>query len=307
MKKVKSTFSIKNLENISGIKAHTLRIWEKRYNLLEPERTNTNIRRYSLESLKKLLNITLLYNHGFKISKISNLSADEIPDLVRNIALKSSSDKVAINACKLAMINFDCGLFDKNYDEIIKHHDFEYVFIDIFMSLMKELGILWQTGAISPTHEHFITNLVKQKIHVQTEILQRNRKFKKDHPIFVLFLPEDEIHELGILYLNQLILSKGYRTIFLGQSIQTSSLDTLYTFKETFNFVTYLTVEPNKEEIMPYLKDFHEKLLKKTDSKLIIFGPQQNEIETDILPRKIELYQSLKPFVSNYFEENIFV
>ena len=91
MKKIKSTFSIKNLENISGIKAHTLRIWEKRYNLLEPERTDTNIRRYSLESLKTLLNVTLLYNHGFKISKIASLSDDEIPDLVRNIALKSNS------------------------------------------------------------------------------------------------------------------------------------------------------------------------------------------------------------------------
>ncbi|MDA7699102.1 MerR family transcriptional regulator, partial [Flavobacteriaceae bacterium] len=108
MKKIKSTFSIKNLENISGIKAHTLRIWEKRYNLLEPERTDTNIRRYSLESLKTLLNVTLLYNHGFKISKIASLSSDEIPDLVRNIALKSNSEQVSINAFKLAMINFDC-------------------------------------------------------------------------------------------------------------------------------------------------------------------------------------------------------
>ena len=265
MKKIKSTFSIKNLENISGIKAHTLRIWEKRYNLLEPERTDTNIRRYSLESLKTLLNVTLLYNHGFKISKIASLSDDEIPNLVRNIALKSNSEQVFINAFKLSMINFDCDLFDNNYDEILNHHDFEYVFIDVFMPLMKELGILWQTGAISPTHEHFITNLVKQKIHVQTEQLKRNNNYHDDQPIFALFLPENEIHELGILYLNYLILSKGYRTIFLGQSLQTSSLETLFTYNSTFNFVTYLTVEPNKEEIMPYLNDFHEKLLSQTN------------------------------------------
>lgn len=307
MSRIKSTFSIKNLENISGIKAHTLRIWEKRYNLLEPERTDTNIRRYSLDSLKTLLNVTLLYNHGFKISKIASLSEDEIPDLVRNIALKSNSEQVSINAFKLAMINFDCELFDNNYDEILQHHNFEYVFIDIFMPLMKELGILWQTGAISPTHEHFITNLVKQKIHVQTELLQRTTTFKEDQPIFALFLPENEIHELGILYLNYLILSKGYRTIFLGQSLQTSSLETLYTYNTTFNFVTYITVEPNKDDIMPYLNDFHEKLLSKTDSKLIIFGPQQLEIDTETLPGKIELYRSVESFITNYFMENVFV
>ncbi|MGI9541173.1 MAG: MerR family transcriptional regulator [Flavobacteriaceae bacterium] len=307
MKRIKSTFSIKNLENISGIKAHTLRIWEKRYNLLEPERTDTNIRRYSLDSLKTLLNVTLLYNHGFKISKIASLSEDEIPDLVRNIALKSNSEQVSINAFKLAMINFDCELFDNNYDEILQHHNFEYVFIDIFMPLMKELGILWQTGAISPTHEHFITNLVKQKIHVQSELLQRTTTFKEDQPIFALFLPENEIHELGILYLNYLILSEGYRTIFLGQSLQTSSLETLYTYNATFNFVTYITVEPNKDDIMPYLNDFHEKLLSKTDSKLIIFGPQQLEIDIEILPGKIELYRSVESFITNYFIENVFI
>jgi len=163
MDRIKSTFSIKNLENISGIKAHTLRIWEKRYNLLEPERTDTNIRRYSLESLQKLLNVTLLNNHGFKISKIASLNQDEIPKLVRSIALKSNSEQVAINAFKLSMINFDYELFDTNYEEVLQHHDFEYLFMQVFMPLMKELGILWQTGAISPAHEHFITNLVKQK------------------------------------------------------------------------------------------------------------------------------------------------
>lgn len=307
MNRVKSTFSIKNLENLSGIKAHTLRIWEKRYNLLEPERTDTNIRRYSLESLKKLLNITLLYNHGFKISKIASLNVDEIPKLVRSIALKSNSEQVSINAFKLAMINFDYELFDINFDEILQNHDFEYCFIHIFMPLMRELGILWQTGAISPSHEHFITNLVKQKIHLQTESLQRNKFSNEDHPIFVLFLPENEIHELGILYLNYLILSKGFRTIFLGQSLQISSLETLYSYDTKFNFISYLTVEPNKEEIMPYLKKFHAQILANRESKLILFGPQQAEIDMNRLPSQIEMYRSLESFVFKYFSENVYV
>ena len=306
MERVKSTFSIKNLENLSGIKAHTLRIWEKRYNLLEPERTDTNIRRYSLDSLRKLLNVTLLYNHGFKISKIASLDDSEIPKLVRSIALKANSEQVSINAFKLAMINFDYELFDTNYEEILQHHNFEYLFMNIFMPLMKELGILWQTGAISPSHEHFITNLVKQKIHLQTEYLQKN-KFEPNHPIFVLFLPENEIHELGILYLNYLILSKGYRTIFLGQSLQTSSLQTLYSYETKYYFVSYITVEPSKDEIMPYLQTFYNKILDKQDSKLILFGPQQIAIDKEALPEKIELFRSVESFVFKYFSEDVLV
>ena len=307
MDRVKSTFSIKNLENLSGIKAHTLRIWEKRYNLLEPERTDTNIRRYSLDSLRKLLNITLLYNHGFKISKIASLETSEIPKLVRSIALKANSEQVSINAFKLAMINFDYELFDTNYEEILQHHNFEYLFMNIFMPLMKELGILWQTGAISPSHEHFITNLVKQKIHLQTEYLQKNKFEQKNHPIFVLFLPENEIHELGILYLNYLILSKGHRTIFLGQSLQTSSLQTLYSYETKYYFVSYITVEPSKDEIMPYLHSFYNKILENQDSKLILFGPQQIAIDKEKLPKKIEMFRSVESFVFKYFAEDVLV
>lgn len=307
MERIKSTFSIKNLENLSGIKAHTLRIWEKRYNLLEPERTDTNIRRYSLESLKKLLNVTLLYNHGFKISKIACLESDEIQELVRSIALKSNSEQVSINAFKLAMINFDYELFDANYLEISQHHDFEYIFLNMFMPLMRELGILWQTGAISPSHEHFITHLVKQKIHLQTETLQREKPRREDHPPFVLFLPENEIHELGILYLNYLILSKGFRTIFLGQSLQSSSLETLYTYQTEFIFVSYLTVEPNKDEIMPFLNYFHKTLLANRNSKLLLFGPQQIEIKTEKLPSQIEMFRSVESFISRYLVERVFV
>ncbi len=307
MDRVKSTFSIKNLENLSGIKAHTLRIWEKRYNLLEPERTDTNIRRYSLDSLRKLLNVTLLYNHGFKISKIASLDGSEIPKLVRSIALKANSEQVSINAFKLAMINFDYELFDTNYEEILQHHNFEYLFMNIFMPLMKELGILWQTGAISPSHEHFITNLVKQKIHLQTEYLQKNKFEPNNHPIFVLFLPENEIHELGILYLNYLILSKGYRTIFLGQSLQTSSLQTLYSYETKYYFVSYITVEPSKDEIMPYLQNFYNKILDKQDSKLILFGPQQIAIDKEALPEKIEMFRSVESFVFKYFSEDVLV
>lgn len=307
MNRIKSTFSIKNLENISGIKAHTIRIWEKRYNLLQPERTDTNIRRYSLSSLQKLLNITLLYNHGFKISKIASLEEGEIPIMVRDIALKSTSEQVAINALKLAMVNFDYVMFDATYDEIASKYEFDYIFINIFMPLMKELGILWQTGAISPSHEHFITNLVKQKIHIQTELIQRKQTPQENQKVFVLFLPENEIHELGVLFLNYYILSQNYKTIFLGQSLTTESLNTVMTFSDSLTFVTYLTVEPNKEEVDGYLRDFQDTILEDTQSSLHILGPLQMLINPATLPAQVKLHPTFETFRLEFFGEQIFV
>jgi len=307
MSRVKSNFSIKDLENISGIKAHTIRIWEKRYELLSPERTDTNIRRYSLSNLQKLLNITLLYNHGFKISKIASLDQEEIPIMVRDIALKSNSEQVSINALKLSMVNFDTVLFDATFEEIILHNDFEFVFINIFMPLMNELGILWQTNAISPSHEHFITNLIKQKIHIQTELIQKEYIPQHNNKIFVLYLPEDEIHELGILFLNYYIIKLGYRTIFLGQSLQIESLQTLLSFNADLCFVTYLTVEPNKDIIDQYFDDFYCRILKDSQACLAIMGPQQVNIDLMRLPKNIHLFKTLDAFKQEFLETSIFV
>ena len=307
MKRIKNSFSIKNLENISGIKAHTIRIWEKRYNLLQPERTDTNIRRYSLDSLRKLLNITLLYNHGIKISKIANLPEKEIPFLVREIALKSSSEQVSINAFKLSMVNFDITMFDATYDELMNKNDFSFIYLNIFVPLMSSLGILWQTGAISPSHEHFITNLIKQKIHIQTELMQRDDTPQINASTFVLYLPENEIHELSILFLNYFVLNNGFKTIFLGQSIPTVSLKTLLSYSPSLHFVTYVTVEPNREEINNYLAHFNKELIENTDNQLSIFGPQVQHIDKTLVASGINVYDKIEDFVEEQLNLSVFV
>ena len=307
MKRIKNSFSIKNLENISGIKAHTIRIWEKRYNLLQPERTDTNIRRYSLDSLRKLLNITLLYNHGIKISKIANLPEKEIPFLVREIALKSSSEQVSINAFKLSMVNFDITMFDATYDELMNKNDFSFIYLNIFVPLMSGLGILWQTGAISPSHEHFITNLIKQKIHIQTELMQRDSTPQINASTFVLYLPENEIHELSILFLNYFVLNNGFKTIFLGQSIPTVSLKTLLSYSPSLHFVTYVTVEPNKEEIDDYLTHFNKELIENTENQLSIFGPQVQHIDKTVVASGINVYDKIEDFVEEQLNLSVFV
>ena len=148
MNNVKSIFSIKDLENISGIKAHTIRIWEKRYNVLVPMRTDTNIRFYDLANLQKLLNITLLHNHGYKISRISKFSDEIIPEIVREIITGKSVKNHAISAFKIAMINFDQTLFFNTYNDLLSEKTFREVFYEVIIPLMNEIGLLWQAGTI---------------------------------------------------------------------------------------------------------------------------------------------------------------
>ena len=304
MDRIKSSFSIKNLEHISGIKAHTIRIWEKRYNLLSPERTDTNIRRYSLDSLRKLLNVNLLYSNGVKISKIAKLNTDEISQLVRQISLESKSEQTSINTFKLAMVNFDISLFDLTFDELINEKDLEFVYMNVFVPLMMELGILWQTNTISPSHEHFITNLIKQKIHVQTDLIQAKKENRTDDPWFILFLPENEIHELSLLFLNQLILSKGFKTIFLGQSLPSDSLSTFLNFNTKIHFVTFCTVEPNPDKMNEFVEDFNEQILLKSDSTLSIFGNRTKDITLEILPSKVYTFTGLDKFKADFLNRN---
>ena len=307
MKKVKSRFNIKDLETISGIKAHTIRIWEKRYKLLSPERTDTNIRKYSLESLRKLLNITLLYKKGFKISKIANLEPENIPLLVREIALENNSEEISINALKLAMVNFDVEMFDNKYKILLDNNDFEFIFFKIFVPLMIELGILWQTGAICPSHEHFVTSLIKQKIHVQTERFQNKKLINDDSSKFVVFLPDNEIHELSILFLNYLILSKGFKTIFLGQSIPIDSLKTLLSQSEKLHFITYITVQPLKSNIFKFVKSFDENLIKGSKNKLSIFGPQTKNIKLEQFSQNIFTHTDHKSFIEQFLSRPVYI
>ena len=164
MNNIKNVFSIKDLENLSGIKAHTIRIWEKRYQVLEPMRTDTNIRLYDLVSLQKLLNITFLHEYGYKISKIATYSENEIQTLVKQIISSKNSKNHAINAFKMAMMNFDQQLFFNTYNWLAEEKSFKEIFHQVFIPLLDEIGLLWQTDTISPAHEHFISYLLRQKI-----------------------------------------------------------------------------------------------------------------------------------------------
>ena len=291
MDRVKNSFSIKNLGHLSGIKAHTIRIWEKRYNLFEPERTDTNIRLYNLENLQKLLNVTLLYNNGYKISKIASFSSQEITENVHKLTINKNADDWSIGLFKLAMINFDQRLFTKTFNDLLEQFSFSEVFKNVFVPLMNELGVLWQTNAISPSHEHFITSLVKQKIHAMCEDLQQKSTRRTDRR-FVLFLPDNEIHELGLLYLQYEVLNNGFQCVFLGQSVPIESLNNLVDIGEPITFITYFTIEPTQDKIKAYLNTFNSEIIENIDSELWILG-YQVQFMSDEMPDKIRKFKSI--------------
>ncbi|WP_297796430.1 MerR family transcriptional regulator [uncultured Eudoraea sp.] len=292
MNNVKKYFSIRDLENLSGIKAHTIRIWEKRYGLLTPERTSTNIRTYSLSSLQKLLNITLLYNNGYKISKIAKIPEAEIPLIVREIVAKNSTNNHAINAFKLSMINFDPSLFQNTYNGLLAEKSFREIFWEDLIPLLNELGLLWQTDTINPSHEHFITNLIKQKIYTSTEKLQLMRPTQHDK-VFVLFLPENEIHEIGLLFLNYEIMLRGYKTIYLGQTMPLEDLADLQSYYKNLHFLSYFTVVPTKDRLGKYMDDF-TKIMNNGDCKLWVLGRQIQHIKKEKLPSHIRTFESIE-------------
>ncbi len=296
MNNIKSQFSIKDLENLTGIKAHTIRIWEKRYNLLEPKRTDTNIRYYDLASFQKLLNVSYLNNNGYKISKITTMEENEIPQLVKEIASKNDVDDHAINTLKLAMLNFDQTLFYNTYESLLKEKSFRSIFYDVFIPMLTNMGMLWQTDTITPAHEHFITTLIRQKIIANTEKVQ-SKQVNNSKKTFVLYLPDNEIHELGLMFINHEIISNGYHSIFLGPSVPLESLTDIQNYYDDVIFVSYFTVKPEKEEIKKYIDTFNGVILKPTNSKFWILGRMLSHLDLEDLPTGIKPFNSIKSLI----------
>ncbi|MEY3500583.1 MAG: hypothetical protein RL308_2252 [Bacteroidota bacterium] len=297
MNNVKNVFSIKDLENISGIKAHTIRIWEKRYEVLKPMRSDSNIRYYNLVNLQKLLNITLLHDHGYKISRIAKFTEEQIPEMVREIVSEKSVKSHAISSFKMAMINFDQSLFFNTYNNLLAEKTFREVFYEVFIPLMNEIGLLWQADTITPAHEHFISYLIKQKLLIETEKLQILEP-TNDDKVFVLYLPSNEIHELGLMYLNYEILNHGYRSVFLGESIPLDNLNDLKKYFNKVTFVSYLTVEPNKEEINPYIKAINTEILNDNETELWLLGRMVDFIAPENISNKTRIFRSISDLVT---------
>ncbi len=262
-----STYSIKDLEQLSGIKAHTLRIWEQRYSLLSPKRTDTNIRYYDDDDLKLILNVALLNDNGYKISKIAMMANEEMREEVMKLTDRSLTHDDQIHALTICMIEMDEDRFDKILSTNILKLGFEQTMLNIIYPFMSKIGVLWQTGAINPAQEHFISNLVRQKLIVAIDGQVSVGRGKK----FLLFLPEGELHEISILFASYLIKNKGHKVIYLGQSTPNEDLFTVYNLHKPDYLLTVITTSPSTEYAEDYINALSERF---SDAQLLVTGYQ---------------------------------
>jgi len=274
-------YSIKDLEHLSGIKAHTIRIWEQRHNLFSPQRTDTNIRFYSDEDLKLILNISLLKNHGVKISKIVQMKTEQIQEQVIQLAEGQFVNEDQVNALTVAMIDSNEELFHSIISSNQKKIGFEKTVIDIVYPFFKKIGILWVSSSINPAQEHFISHLIRQKLIVETAQLE----VVSNAESFLLFLPEGELHEISLLFANYLLRARGYKTIYLGQSVPLKDVEEIYHAINPDYLFTVATSKPNQNKFSVFLKDLGKKF---NNSKVFITGNQALTSESTF-PENVQL------------------
>ncbi len=276
-------FSIKDLEKLSGIKAHTLRAWELRYGILKPERTDTNIRWYCNNELKLLLNITLLYNNGFKISKIACLQNHDLVQEVNKLIDAQGKACDQIEGLIISMVELDEQRFEKIISNSILHNGFAHTIEKVVYPFLHRIGILWQTGSINPAQEHFISNLIRQKLIVAIDgvpvpAIANPQKF-------VLYLPDGELHELSLLYFTYVLKSKGHHVIYLGQSVPFVDLEKVFEIRSPHYIVSVFTHVPAAAEYIQQLSGTFPK------TGILLSGNQCLE-EGLTLPKNIRVFKT---------------
>ena len=271
-----ANYSIKDIEKLSGIKAHTLRIWEKRFNLLEPKRTDTNIRYYDDEDLKKILNVALLYRKGFRISQIACLDEEELNAKINSLSKSEEDNASRIDNLVLSMIEMDEKKFEKLLNTSIMQTGFEETIINTIYPFFEKIGVLWQTGAIYPAQEHFISNLVRQKIIVAIDgIIERTDRNSKH---FLLYLPEGEMHELGLLFYYYLLKKRGHKITYLGQSVPLEDLQKTGKFLSPQYLITQIYASLNCKNLRTYLEDLSD-FFPEQDILFTSFDPDIEKLE----------------------------
>lgn len=272
------SFTIKDLENLSGIKAHTIRIWEQRYSFLKPSRTGTNIRFYSNEELKKLLNVALLNKFGFKISHIDKMNEEEINVKILSLnQLEAQQDRI-VNTLIQNMVDLDMERFEEVLDDFIEARGIEKTISQIIFPFLEKIGILWLTNHINPGQEHLVTNIIRQKLIVGIESVRSSVKINKS---VLLFLPESEYHELSLLFMNYMLKTKGVSTIYLGCSIPLKDVEYLVKLKTPDYIYTHLTSVGAKFNFDKFITTL-SRISPKTP--VIISGQLTNTYEKKILP-----------------------
>lgn len=279
-----ANYSIKDLEHLSGIKAHTLRIWEQRYGLIDPKRTDTNIRFYDQDDLKLVLNVSLLKDNGFKISKIAQMSKEEMNEAVIKVSEKTTSFADQIYGLTLAMIDLDEQRFEKIISSNTLKMGFERTMLNIIYPFLSKIGIMWITDSISPAQEHFISNLVRQKVIVAID--GQYETFDDRAKKYMLFLPEGELHELSLLFANYLIRARGNKVIYLGQNMPFHDLSNAYDAYQPDYLLTIITSRDRNISTEDYIRNLSKKF---PNTDILVAGSQVIGQDLDLNDNVIQI------------------
>ena len=287
-----SNYSIKDLEHLSGIKAHTLRIWEQRYSFLHPKRTDTNIRLYDDDDLRLILNVSLLRDNGYKISKIAGMDARQISEAVRQITDQQvSHHNEQIHALSLAMLDLDEERFEKIMSTNILQQGFEQTMLQVVFPFLRKIGILWQTGSVTPAQEHFISNLIRQKLIVAIDGCYVSSKDKVRK--YLLFLPEGELHELTLLFCYYAIKSRKNKVIYLGQNVPLPDVESTFQLYKPDYVLSVITTNKPTAKTQRYITQLGEKF---KDAQILLSGYQLLANEMKFPPNAVVL-RRLEEFV----------
>lgn len=280
------SFTIKDLENLSGIKAHTIRIWEQRYQFLKPSRTQTNIRYYSSAELKMLLNIALLNKYGYKISHIDKMCEAELREKILTLSGPEALQERIVNDLIQSMVDLDMDKLEDTIDRYILNKGIERTITQIIFPFMQKIGVLWLTNHINPAQEHLVTNIVRQKLIVGIESVSTSLKVDKS---ILLFLPEGEYHEIGLLFVYYLLKSRGVTVIYLGANVPLNDVEYVVKLKRPDYLFSHLTSVAHKFNFDKFIATITKKF---TSTPVIISGLLTQCYEKKI-PSQIKFKKSL--------------
>jgi DNA-binding transcriptional MerR regulator len=284
-------YSIKDLEQISGIKAHTLRIWEQRYSILKPCRSETNIRTYTNSDLRMLLNISLLNSNGVKISRIAEMESHEIYAAVHELSQTEFASNFQIDNLVIAMVDMDEERFEKAISNNILKIGFDKTINDIIYPFLKKIAVLWITDSINPAQEHFISNLIRQKLisAIDAQMVRRGENQSK----FMLFLPEHELHEISLLYYHYRLRDLNFKSYYLGQSVPFEDLQKVYAVHQPEYLFTIITATLPHQSLQAYLNNIAESF---PFSTIIISGYQFINQKINY-PSNVKVFKDPKEFM----------
>ena len=261
-------FSISDLEQLSGVKAHTIRVWEQRYNVLRPARTPTNIRTYCDDDLRRLLNVATLCDRGYRISKVASLSEQELEAAVLdgNDAVHNYCQRV--NGLLAAMLAMDECQLVALFDQSIRQLGFENTILRIAYPFLQRIGVMWQAGAVNPAQEHLVTNLLRQKMLAATDALPPVAPGPARR--WVLFLPEREMHELALLFMNYVLRARQHHVLYLGQNLPTTELQAVCACYQPHALLTVMTAVPERDEVGRFVGQLRNYC---PGTQLYLYGP----------------------------------